>query len=256
MPYYARGSYRRKYRQSAYSRDDRGERPYTPRIPRSYYPRLTGKYGTRNTASLALAKVDRIDKVLRGVKNMFQKAGSTTFTSTTPYTATLNNNETGLEEGNRIGDQAQGIALHVRFSLIWGSSPADFPAVRRFRVVVFRIKGLIAGNHTTQWTDIFDDTNLTSAQADVAIYQRDKMGNVQVLWDEMMQIDSTQNTSMVRDAIIPTKFICKYLSVTALDDLQYENTIRLLVIPCEPIAFSSGAGAATFTYNSNWTYYN
>ena len=82
------------------------------------------------------------------------------------------------------------------------------------------------------------------------------MGNVQVLWDEMMQIDSTQNTSMVRDAIIPTKFICKYLSVTALDDLQYENTIRLLVIPCEPIAFSSGAGAATFTYNSNWTYYN
>lgn len=254
MPY-GRRSWGRAYRQTAFTRDDRGDRPYTPRFPRFRPRRLYGKYGVRNTAQLALAKATRIDQVLRGTKNLFQKAGSTTFTSTTPYTATLNLTETGDEEGNRFGDQAQGIALHIRFSLIWASSPEGFPSIRRFRVVVFRIKSLISGNHTTAWTDIFDDTNLSSTQADVAIYQRDKMGNIEVLWDEMLSIDTSNTAATVKDAVIPTKFICKYLSVTALDDLQYENSIRLLVIPVAPVAFALGDGAATFTYNSNWTYY-
>jgi len=255
MPYYGRSGYGRRYRQSAYSRDDRGDRPYVPRIPTRRPRRLNGKYGTRNTASLALAKASALERSLRGSKQNWQISGTTTFTSTTPYTRTLNLNETGDEEGDRFGDEVQGIALHIRFSLIWGTSPSDFPAVRRFRCVVFRIKGLIAGNHTSVWTDIFDDTNIASNQADIGIYNRHKMGNIEVLWDEMLQIDSANNTAMTRDAIIPTKFVCKFLSVTALDDLQYENSIRLIVIPCDPVAFSAGAGAATFSFNSNWTYY-
>ena len=223
-----------------------------------------GRRGSNATASKALRVATRVASVLRGTKTLHELTQATpidfyvgSFANANHFQI-LNLIEDGVGEGQRIGDEVVGAGLHFRASFTWGMAPtttADASASRAVRVVIYNIKAQINGSHTPDWTDVFDPTGINSTKAQLATYDKQKMGNIKVLYDKIIMI-TVEKPFVDIDVVLKTPYLCKYDAYTGLTDAQYTNSIRLMMIPCGPTVPNSATIPYMSTiFKSCWSFY-
>lgn len=243
MPYYRR---RRSFGRRSYGRYGR----------RKSYRRSTGGSSAYRVAKRALAVAKRSQSILRADREVKEYSAFQTLTaSNTEFWYLLNNTEQGDDEGNRQGESITGSYVHLKGRVLWGSAPLSTDAVRSVRVLLIRQRSNPSGSSTAPTAvNILDWTGLSANQANLAPYNKEQIGNFDVMWDELMTITAVSRPVIDFDKKFKTKFVSKYVEFTALDDWFYTNRLFLVFLECGVFPSGTGDGAMSYEFKSSFFY--
>lgn len=208
------------------------------------------------TARRALRIARSVQRVQRGDRSNWEVAQGQTFLGTPVfYNWPLNVTEVGDGEGERDGEAIVGSSCHIRLRLFWAGNPEALPAARNVRLLVIRVKNDRTGTTSIADTEIFDWTGLSSNQAHLAMYNRETIADFQIMYDRVLSIDTQRNSEVIRDLKFKYPFKSTYKSSSFASDYIYKNKLVLCAIPCGVIPISTGDGAMSLEFKSNFVFY-
>jgi len=226
------------------------------RAPRSYRSRDSSDGGwsgvpTRTIARQAARTASRALAIEQATKQLYQVSDEFVIATDTLYSAPLNLVEEGGGEGERIGENIMGCGLHIKGVCSFYSAPTALPASRRVRIIV-TLSQLVNGTHAFTADEILEPTALGTGTWDLALYNRERVGNtIKILADRLISI-SDQKLEQNFDVMIPVPYRTTLVNAIG-KDACYQNAIHINAFPVHPIGLTEGP--MSVKWSSNYTYF-